>query len=74
MEKEHDIANLCQTLNVSRSGYHAWKIREPSLRAQANATLLPFIEEAFKKSRQTYGSGLASIWWTESECMRHGII
>ena len=56
METQHDIADLCDTLAVSRSGYHAWKSREPSLRAQANATLLPLIEEAFKKSRQTYGS------------------
>jgi transposase InsO family protein len=56
MENEHDIADLCDTLAVSRSGYHAWKSRQPSLRAQANAALLPLIEEAFNKSRQTYGS------------------
>jgi transposase InsO family protein len=56
METEHDIAELCDTLQVSRSGYHAWRKRETSVRAQANAALLPLIEEAFKKSRQTYGS------------------
>lgn len=56
MESQHDIADLCDTLAVSRSGYHAWKKRQPSMRAQADAALLPLIEEAFKKSRQTYGS------------------
>lgn len=62
METEHDIADLCDTLAVSRSGYHAWKSREPSLRAQANATLLPLIAEAFAKSRQTYGSPRIRHW------------
>ncbi|MEO7300010.1 MAG: IS3 family transposase [Verrucomicrobiota bacterium] len=62
MENQHDIADLCDTLNVSRSGYHGWKIRQPSLRAQANGTLLPLIAEAFAKSRETYGSPRICHW------------
>jgi transposase InsO family protein len=56
MEHQHDIAELCDTLQVSRSGYHAWKTRQPSARDQANDALWPLIEAAFIKSRKTYGS------------------
>ena len=43
-------------MQVSRSGYHAWKERRPSLRAQQNAHLLEKIQAVHKKSDQTYGS------------------
>jgi putative transposase len=51
MEGEHDIVELCAALNVSRSGYHAWKTREPGPRACANAALWPLIEQAYEQSR-----------------------
>jgi len=53
---------LCGTLNVTRSGYHAWASREPGVRAQANAVLLPLITQAHRESRQTYGSPRIRIW------------
>lgn len=56
MQEEYSIAQLCAALNVARSGYHAWAAREPGPRAQANAALWPLIEQAYEKSRQTYGS------------------
>jgi putative transposase len=62
METEHDIADLCDTLNVSRSGYHGWKTRQPSARAQANAALWPLIEQAHEQSRKTYGSPRICQW------------
>lgn len=75
METEHDIAELCDTLNVSRSGYHAWRKRYPSVRAQANATLLPLIEAAFIKSRKTYGSPriFQALRQRGQSCGRHRI-
>ena len=59
---EHSVNLLCATLEVSASGYHAWTRRAPSLRAQANATLLPLIAEAYRTSRQTYGSPRITHW------------
>jgi putative transposase len=56
LQAEYSIAQLCEALKVSRSGYHAWLSREPGPRAQANAALWPLIEQAYEKSRQTYGS------------------
>ena len=36
---EHSVTLLCQTLGVSRSGYYAWKTREPSARAKEREAL-----------------------------------
>lgn len=46
----------CKTLDVSRSGYYAWLLREPSKREIYNAALLPRIEAIHAKSKKTYGS------------------
>jgi len=53
---EHSIQIMCRVLEVSRSGYHAWASREPSLRAVADARLTGRIAEIHKQSGQTYGS------------------
>lgn len=75
MEAEHDIVDLCVALNVSRSGYHAWKVRLPGPRAQANALLWPLIEQAYAQSRQTYGSPRVQHWLQRQgqKCGRHRI-
>jgi hypothetical protein len=62
MQREYSIAELCGTLNVTRSGYHAWTGRGPGVRAQANAALLPLITQAHRESRQTYGSPRILNW------------
>lgn len=62
MQTEYSIAELCGTLNVTRSGYHAWAGRQPGVRAQANAALLPLITQAHRESRQTYGSPRILNW------------
>jgi transposase InsO family protein len=62
MSDEYPVNVLCATLDVSPSGYHAWAQRTPSLRAQANAALLPLIAEAYRTSRQTYGSPRITHW------------
>ena len=43
LSHDYSVNLLCDTLEVSRSGYHDWAARSPSLRAQANAALLPLI-------------------------------
>lgn len=47
---------MCELLEVSRSGFYAWKTREPSPRAQENAALVQEVAEIHAASRKTYGS------------------
>lgn len=47
---------MCQALDVSESGYYAWKRRPPSRRIQEDSILAERIEQVFQASRQTYGS------------------
>jgi putative transposase len=51
----YPVSMLCRVLNVSRSGYHAWKVRPPSKRARENAALTERIREIHHRSRETYG-------------------
>ena len=50
------IAVLCRVLQVSQSGYYAWRSRTESLRMQQNRQLTEKIQSLFAASRQTYGS------------------
>ena len=50
------VQTMCRVLEVSRSGYYAWRKREPSVRAQADAALTARIREVREDSRKTYGS------------------
>jgi len=47
---------MCRVLDVSTSGYYAWRKRRPSQRAQANAVLLRQIRQVHQASKQRYGS------------------
>jgi putative transposase len=62
MSADYSLSQLCETLAVSRSGYHAWASRPPGPRAQADAALLPLIAQAHGESRQTYGSPRIVRW------------
>lgn len=53
---EHAIERLCQALDVGRSGYYAWRKRQPSRREQANQVLLEQIRQEHQASQETYGS------------------
>ena len=57
-ENEHDfqVAALCKTFGVSRSGFYNWQKREVSKTAQKNETLLGEIEVIHDQTNQTYGS------------------
>ncbi len=55
-ESDFPVSMMCDVLEVSRSGYYAWKTREPSERAQENAALKTKIKVIHDASRQTYGS------------------
>jgi transposase InsO family protein len=47
---------MCQSLEVSKSGYYNWLNRKLSKRKQENILLLYAIKEVFFKSREIYGS------------------
>jgi transposase InsO family protein len=50
------VAVLCDVLEVSRSGYYAWRKRPASARAGRRAELVEQIRAAHADSRGTYGS------------------
>jgi len=52
----HRLADLCRALQVSASGYHAWRGRAPSLRAQEDTRLSVIIAAAHHEHREAYGS------------------
>jgi len=55
LRAQYPLRLLCRVLDVSRSGYYAWRTRRPSTRAQANARLEVAIQAAHVRTRQTYG-------------------
>jgi putative transposase len=51
----HPVTKLCRALEVSPSGFYAWRGREPSTRARDDAQLLRKIHVIHEQSRATYG-------------------
>ena len=47
---------LCHILEVSESGYYAWRKRDPSQRQRENEGLTEQIAQAFQLGRGVYGS------------------
>lgn len=47
---------MCQVMNVSRSGYYAWRSRSLSSRDRENGLLLSKIRQIHDDSHETYGS------------------
>ena len=56
MKAEHSIKTLCRVLEVSRSGFHAWQARRPSVRAREDERLLERITTIHAANRGVYGS------------------
>lgn len=54
--EEFPVRRMCQVLNVSPSGYYAWRKRPPSAREMANQELVQAIEAVYAESNGTYGS------------------
>lgn len=53
---QHALELLCRVLEVSRSGYYAWRGRPKSERAKDDEVLTETIKEVHAGSRGTYGS------------------
>lgn len=55
LRRQFPVSAMCRTLEVSESGYHAWRKRPPSPRAQENARLEGHLKAAHERTRGTYG-------------------
>jgi putative transposase len=53
---EFPIQRLCQVLEVSQSGYFAWRSRPVCQRQRDDLVLLAHVGSAFRESKGTYGS------------------
>jgi putative transposase len=73
--EEYDVQIMCDVLDVSRSGYYAWRTRPASPREVADAEFTKEIERVFYDSWQTYG--YESIWRVLQEegipCGKHRV-
>ena len=54
--RHHKVVRLLAALDVSASGYYAWRVRPVSLRAIENRQIATQIRVFHKVSRETYGS------------------
>jgi transposase InsO family protein len=55
-KKDFPVQRLCKVLDVSPSGYFAWKERPASHRQRDDLVLLAHVRSAFALSNETYGS------------------
>jgi transposase InsO family protein len=56
LSQVHGVQAACQGLEVSRSGYYAWRAARQSQRATENRQLLEKIQQVFTAKRGRYGS------------------
>jgi transposase InsO family protein len=52
----YPVSLMCRTLNVSRSGFYAWRTRPESPRSQRDQVLAKEVRRAHQESNETYGS------------------
>jgi putative transposase len=55
-EQGFPVAALCQTLEVSRSGYYAWKHGRHGSRAEEDRCLMPQVRAVFREHKRRYGA------------------
>ena len=69
------IFRLCRLLQVSVSGFHAWRNRGPSQRQLDDMVLLAHVRAAFRRSRESYGAERVHHELAENgiEVGRHGV-
>lgn len=72
---EFPVAQVCEVLRLSRSGYYAWLKRKPSRRQSSDQKLLPMIIQVHEQSRCSYGSPRVSqeLQRRKHPCGRHRV-
>ena len=53
-QQSYAVSRMCEVLDVSPSGYYAWRDRPPSPRAERDAVLTEKIKQIHQLSRATY--------------------
>jgi putative transposase len=61
MSGEYPIKQMCEILEVSRSGYYDWLAADRSARQQAEAALQAQIQSVHETSGETYGSPRVTV-------------
>jgi putative transposase len=54
--EEFEVTLTCRVLEVTRSGFYAWRVREPSARARKEERLQVEVGAIYRMSRGRYGS------------------
>jgi putative transposase len=55
-QDQYPLSAVSRVLEVSRSGFYAWAVRQPSRRAMQDVRLTQHIQDIHKQSQGTYGS------------------
>jgi len=55
-EGQFEVQSMCEALNVSKTGYYAWKKRPESALAKRRRQIVEKIRTVHQQSRRTYGS------------------
>jgi len=55
-DSESSTSCVCDTLEVARSAYYAWRTSAPSARQQRDEALTPLVRAVFWKHRRRYGA------------------
>jgi len=53
---QYSVRMMCQMLEVSRSGYYAWRTRPESQRVKTDRILMPKIQQIHHQSKGVYGA------------------
>jgi putative transposase len=56
LESSYSLASLCDTLQVSRSGYYSWQQGQDTERQRADYQLMPLIRGIFWEHKRRYGA------------------
>jgi putative transposase len=56
LEESFPVSVLCQSLNVTRSAYYAWRQQEVTARKRDDDRLRPMIRGIFREHRRRYGA------------------
>lgn len=55
------MAQICETLNVTRGAYYQWRTSDVSSREAAEQTLLPAVRQIFRHHKRRYGARRIAI-------------
>ena len=73
LEESFPVSVLCQSLNVSRSAYYAWRQDGACARQRDDNRLRPMIRGIFREHRRRYGRGGSRWNWRPGTSRAAGV-